>query len=650
MAASGSGGGGGAAIRAGRAFVSLGVKDEGLKAGLNNAKKLVDGFAKSMAVIGAGMFGLGSAILAPIAAAFRGAVEHFDSVKKAADRLGTSAEIISALGYAAKQSGTDMETLETAAKAMQRHLVNTPEALLDNIMGKSGRALMPLLKDGAAGIRELMEEAKKVGSVVSGTDAANAEKVGGAISRAWTAVKNTFLAVGAAILPQVDTIERLTAVVVDTVKTVRDWISENREVVLTVVAIASAIAAAGATLMGIATVIVAAKVAFAALVGVGMFVVGMIKALIAAAPVIAIIVAVAAAVGALVYVLYEFTKVGDYVRSLIGEIGTLFTWLKGVAETAWQGIAAAISTGDFRGALDVVVATLEVLWAKLKLGAQQAWNWVKGIFVDGWYDVSAGAEKAFVDIKMHLQLFGADIKGNLISVFKSIWEAWKDQVKTAIGVTIGLMMYAAKTQLAIWQAMWDAAKNPKKLAESLKTVAIMGSPALIAAEAAGQEVQHGHDIAEGLGKEDAAALIRTRAEHLKLEIDRVTAAKKAAAAEFRGAELAERLAELQQKEDALRNLVNEQLEKKAEFEQQKRDEEVWKSFAEFARQMTMPIKAPMKNLSEFSGSRGAFVGKGIGAELGVAGASIEDKQLDALEEIKKNTGKMAGKFGNLLAD
>ena len=111
-------------IRAGAAYVELAVKDSRLVKGLDAAAKKLKAFGASVAGLGARLVALGGAALAPVA----GMVFHFkdagDALNKMAARTGVSTEALSELGFAAEQSGADLETLEAGLKAMQRNIVS----------------------------------------------------------------------------------------------------------------------------------------------------------------------------------------------------------------------------------------------------------------------------------------------------------------------------------------------------------------------------------------------------------------------------------------------------------------------------------------------------------------------------------------------
>ncbi len=272
---SGSGGGSGG-IKAGRAYVETALDMAGLKGGLKQMKRLVLNTSKAFAAGGAGLLGLGGGIMGGILASFKDVVEHFDEIQKSADRVGTTTEALSALGYAAEQSGSNLEDVESAAKFLQKNLVLNADAFkqfgmnaddlkgkdlpdqfdaiaeslqgmnaeqkkaaITTLLGKGGDRLLPLFKDGAEGLRALRKEAEEVGAVVGGENARKAERAGDAISRSWTAVRNTFRSIGAALLPEIDNIEYLSATVVQGAKIVRSFVQENRQIVLATLAAAS---------------------------------------------------------------------------------------------------------------------------------------------------------------------------------------------------------------------------------------------------------------------------------------------------------------------------------------------------------------------------------------------------------------------------
>ncbi len=215
------------AIEAARAFVKIFVDDTPLKRGLTTLTTRLTAAAKGVAGIAASLGtaavagGIGLIVSGMSAAAasvwrFSEAAAGIDDI---AQRTGASAEALSQLRYAAEQSGANLEAVEkgmrklgdvttqaangskSAAAALasvglsaeqllampveDRFLavaqgisqIQDPAAQASvamDLLGKSGADLVPMMADGAGGIRALMAEADKLGMTISGEQAAAA--------------------------------------------------------------------------------------------------------------------------------------------------------------------------------------------------------------------------------------------------------------------------------------------------------------------------------------------------------------------------------------------------------------------------------------------------------------------------------------------
>ena len=150
----------------------------------------------------------GVAVGGALVAAVKGAIDYGDEIGKAADKAGIAAGAMSELAYAAKQSDIDIGSLSTALKAMQVALAGGGQAFkavgvdveklramqpdqqfeiiaeaISRIkdpaqraqaavqgFGRAGADLLPLLTQGAAGVRALRDEAKQIGAALSDQD------------------------------------------------------------------------------------------------------------------------------------------------------------------------------------------------------------------------------------------------------------------------------------------------------------------------------------------------------------------------------------------------------------------------------------------------------------------------------------------------
>jgi hypothetical protein len=136
-----------------------------------------------------------------------------------------------------------MERLATAIQSINSPAKQSSAAL--DLMGKKGLALLPLLKLGSLGIRAFTTEAKKRGLVFSEADIKAADEFGdrwaAAMSVVWSAVHRVGAAVIPVLMPLID-------IVSDTVKTTADWIGKNRGLTVSVLAAFAAVKVLGVAL------------------------------------------------------------------------------------------------------------------------------------------------------------------------------------------------------------------------------------------------------------------------------------------------------------------------------------------------------------------------------------------------------------------
>lgn len=193
--------------------------------------------------------GIAAAAATAATALVKSSIDSADATGILAGKLGVTTEALSRLQYAAKLSDVSQGALESslrklattlvsatdpaskAAKALgaiglsASELLNIPAdqqiarigdalsrventstraALAQQIFGKSGQALLPLLAEGEAGIRALGDEAERLGVVISTKTAESAMAFNDNLDRLGSAVEGLGLAVAEKILPQMD--------------------------------------------------------------------------------------------------------------------------------------------------------------------------------------------------------------------------------------------------------------------------------------------------------------------------------------------------------------------------------------------------------------------------------------------------------------
>ncbi len=447
----------GSAIRAGRAFVELFADTSPMIRGLKSAEKEFKAWGASITRIGASIAGVGVSMLS----AFGSAAAVFASVGGDLDdmsqRTGVAVEQLSTLGYAAKMSGASLETVEGGLKGMQKQLAAaaggsetaskaftdlglsvdelmqmTPDeqfrAIAEGIskiddpakraqaateaLGKSGRDLLPMMLQGAKGIRELEQRAAELGGRMSGEDAQSAAALGDAWDDLLFVGKNLAVQIGAALAP---TLTEVLNMIVKTAAAVVKWVSENRELILTVAKIAVGITAAGAAIAAIGTGIVAIGAVFGGLttiiagIGAGL---GVVMSVMGAmlTPLGLLVAGLTVAGGAWMM----FTESGQSAMAYIQE---LLSGLWGDATATWQGISDALAAGDLEAAANIAWLGIKKVWLEGTNSLEATWLDWKVSFLDTFGEAVAGVRIMFTEL-------AANLHSQWVGLLAEMGKAW----------------------------------------------------------------------------------------------------------------------------------------------------------------------------------------------------------------------------------
>ncbi|MDH4164669.1 MAG: hypothetical protein OEW15_18565 [Nitrospirota bacterium] len=169
-----------------------------------------------------------------------------DHLLELSDKTGMTVEDLSLLKFAAEQSNTSIEAISESSKFLNKNLTDAASgnekaatafkalglnvgelmkmpikdrflAMADAVssvqdpglraslaidtMGRSAAEMLPMMKEGASGIRELMGEADSLGLKMSGETAKQADEFNDSLARLWTVVKQVGYDVGGLLLP-----------------------------------------------------------------------------------------------------------------------------------------------------------------------------------------------------------------------------------------------------------------------------------------------------------------------------------------------------------------------------------------------------------------------------------------------------------------
>jgi len=406
------------AIRAGQAFVEMFLRDDKINKSLAGLRSTLFSFAKGSAGLGSAIAAPGVAIIGSIGAAFNELLERNDNIAKGSVRIGDNAENYSALAYAAQQSGTSIQAVEKATLKMSQAVAgNAPEfkklgievsqfsklsrpeqfallaeklqnvqnpsaraAIAMKLLGKGAAELAPLMAGGADGIRELIREADRVGSVVSDEDAKAAERFGDAVDRAYTVAKNAVFSVASALLGTTDAFEEYVFAFVDSIRAVKTFLDNNRELVRVFLAVAAGFVAVGSALIALGAAFGATGFAITG----ASIVFGVLSSVVSA--LIVPVGALVLLVGSAIVFLYRFAESGEEVNSVFGNMG------KTIGKT-FKDIFVALRNGDFKGAFTIALDGMSSVWDDTitlmglawdgfwkKLGLEELGRQVKSVF------------------------------------------------------------------------------------------------------------------------------------------------------------------------------------------------------------------------------------------------------------------------------
>lgn len=485
------------AIRAGRAFVELFAEDSKLVRGLNSAQGKFQSWGAKVRSIGTKIFAGGALVkgamgglklpsLGDIAGSMKGATAIFEetgtALARMSERTGIGVEALSQLKYAAGQSDVEIDQFEVGIKKMGktigqasirseasvkalRHIGLTAQDLINlkpekafeliadrlrsipnafqrsaaaqEIFGKQGTALLPMLNKGSAGIKELMQRADQLGLTMSSQDAEAAKELHEAMTSLWATLKGAAVAIGAALAPSLTKLAKNAG---DVVGRVVNWIKENRGLIITVSTIATAVMAAGAAIVavgyviaGLGAVLGVVATVFTTLSGV---LGGVLTVLGFILSPIGLIVAAVVGLGA------YFLTTSGIVQNVVDFLSEAFGGLAEDFGIAFDAIKAALSGGDFGAAARVLWAVLKLEWLKGTNYINSIWVSAKTFFLEVWSSAGFQVAGFFSDAFLA-------IESAWVSTTGALYDAWKWVTSGLYNLWQGFVGYLASANESI---------------------------------------------------------------------------------------------------------------------------------------------------------------------------------------------------------
>jgi len=457
-------------VRAGKAYVEIGGKDT-LSPVLSKIGRKFQAFGAGLRDVGLKAIGLGAGIVMPLLWSVREFARAGDELDKMGARIGASVEFLSALNHAAQLGGTSMDAMEVGIRRLQRTAYdstqglkaatdafdtlgvtvtdaqgnlkpteqlfmesatalsqlknNTQKAALATIIfGRAGTQLLPMLRDGEEGLAAMMEEAKRLGLVMTGADAKAAADLTDQMERLTSVLKMGIVRIGAALAPLM---MRVADSLIGAATAARKWIDEHQRVVMIALQ-------AGVALVAFGTALAAVGVAVSAL--------GKVFSILGA-----ILPAVGAAFGLIGSLLGALLSPIGLVLGTVIALGGWFLWTSnvGAEALAWlgaragvlkdefsamlDGIRAALAGGDLGAAAKVLWAFLRLEWVRGKNALLEIWSgfgrgWIQST-EDWWHAAQLGLTTAWTYIRrVWIETVGAmrQVWAEFSATFQTIWE------------------------------------------------------------------------------------------------------------------------------------------------------------------------------------------------------------------------------------
>lgn len=414
-------------IEAGGAFIRLFVKDDGA---LKKLGRKMRQFGSDVAQIGVKIAASGAAALTPLIIATKQFASDGGALAKLALQTGATVKELSQMQFAARQFNIDVDDLTGSIEELNLRLGETitdgtgpagaalaklgldarqladaplPERfgaiadalskienqatrgfLADEIFGGDAFKILPLLQQGADGIRQLTEEADRLGLTLT------QEQIDAAVrfNKAWKEITNSFRGVvrqmGAALAPAMT---RVLEIAKNAIGPIRDWFIENKRLAVGFAAFAAGLVVIGGVIAG---------------VGAGFIALG--AALSTAATLVGILVSpVGAAVSALVIIggvvaalIARFTDWGK----ITGSVSKLWEGFSEQMGDVMKGLRESMMAGDFESANRIMWLGVQKVWEEAFGELRKMWIEFKNgilILMDEMIlnDVKVGASRGF---------------------------------------------------------------------------------------------------------------------------------------------------------------------------------------------------------------------------------------------------------------
>lgn len=397
-------------VRAGGAFIEIFSKDAAFQKSLAKIRNQLQSFGQSLRSIGTVGVGAGLGIVAPLALATKSFADAGSEINDMAARTGVGTDALQELGYAARQSGSSLGTVERGIRMMQKQAKaegTSPEEMFmrmaDQIgaiedptqraafalkhFGRVGTELIPMMANGRAGLEEMRQKARELGIVMSAEDVAAADELGDSLDSLWDTlggIKNT---IGAALAPALTS---LANTITGVFSGVRAFIDNNRGLVQGILVGGIALTVIGGALIGLGVSLQVASFAVGGFMAV-LTTTSAILTAVAGSPLLLVTAGVLALAAA-------FPQVREAAGGMFSVLSDGFGELGQIASETFGSMIEALTQGDIEAAANVLWAGLKVAWLAGTDELRRTWRTVSSDIATLGVDAFAGIRTAWVDL------------------------------------------------------------------------------------------------------------------------------------------------------------------------------------------------------------------------------------------------------------
>jgi TP901 family phage tail tape measure protein len=276
------------------------------------------------------------------------------------------------------------------------------------ILGITGASA---IAKNAASVKELHEGIKKAGGVAAATAKEMDAGFGGALRMMWSSIEGVSIELGEALAPALtyatNTVGALSLAAIE-------FVNENKALINSVFIAAAGIGAVGVTLFALG----------GAIVGTATILTGIAASFTAIGGAITLLFSpIGLLIGGLAGAMTYFVAFTDTGRQMVADVTGYFGKLGASVQTTFDGISAAISSGDMAAAGKVAMAGLNLVWLEGTAELQEIWSSFRYVIERITNKIAYGMQRAFTTLFAKVKTIWIESRDALADIWGELFSA-----------------------------------------------------------------------------------------------------------------------------------------------------------------------------------------------------------------------------------